>query len=63
MSSSYTIPVPLDRTIEVKVTFWWLIDHFFEKYWKWLLGGLGILLMTLLGSWLKKRFGNEKAAV
>lgn len=63
MSSPYTIPVPLDRTIEVKVTFWWLIDHFFEKYWKWLLGGFGTLLMTLLSWWLKKRFGNEKAAV
>ena len=62
MSSPYTIPVPLDRIIEVKVTFWWLIDHFFEKYWKWLLGGLGTLLMTFLGWWLKKRFDKEKTA-
>jgi hypothetical protein len=60
MSSPYTIPVPLDRTIEVEVTLWWYIDHFFDKYWKWLLGGLGTLFMALLTLWLKKRFGSEK---
>lgn len=60
ISSSYTIPVPLDRTIEVKVTIWWLIDHFFEKYWKWVLGGLGTLFITILGWWWKKRFGQQR---
>ena len=59
-SSPYTIPVPLDRTIKVKVTIWWLIDHFFEKYWKWLLGGLGTLFITILGWWWKKRFGQQR---
>ena len=51
----YTIPVPLDREIKVEVTFWWLIDHFFDKYWKWLLGGFGTLLVTVLGWWWKKK--------
>lgn len=25
----------LDREINVEVTWWWLFDHYFEKYWKW----------------------------
>lgn len=56
----YTIPALLDRTIEVKVTFWWLLDHFFEKYWKWLLGGLGTLFMTILGWRRQKRTGQKE---
>ncbi|MDG4477056.1 hypothetical protein [Thiovibrio frasassiensis] len=55
----YTIPEPLDRSIEVKVTLWWLIDSFFDKYWKWLLGGLGTLLLTVLGWWWNKRTGEK----
>ena len=58
-SSPYTIPVPLDRNIEVKVTLWWLIDHFYEKYWKFLLGGLGTLFMTVLGWWWRKRASQQ----
>ena len=59
IADPYTIPVPLDRTIEVKVTPWWLLDFFFDKYWKWLLGGLGTLLFTVLGWWWKKRSGEK----
>jgi hypothetical protein len=59
IADPYTIPVPLDRTIEVQVTPWWLLDFFFDKYWKWLLGGLGTLLFTVLGWWWKKRSGEK----
>ena len=59
-SDPYTIPIPLDREVKVEVTFWWLIDYFFDKYWKWLLGGLGTLLVTVLGWWWQKR-GSRKA--
>lgn len=55
----YTIPEALDREIVVEVTIWWAFDHFFEKYWKWLLGGLGTLLVTILGWWWKKTYGNK----
>lgn len=44
--------------IKMKVTIWWLIDHFFAKYWKWLLGGLGTVFITVFGWSWKKRFGQ-----
>lgn len=49
----------LHHTIQVEVTLWWLFDHFFDKYWKWLLGGLGTLLVTVLGWWWQKRSGQK----
>jgi hypothetical protein len=55
IGTTYTIPEPLDRTIQVEVTLWWLFDHFFEKYWQWLLGGLGTMLAAAFAWWWKKR--------
>lgn len=37
------------RDIQVDVTIWWLIDHYWEKYWKWLLDGLGAALAGAIG--------------
>lgn len=45
----------LDREITVDVTWWWLFDHYFEKYWKWLLGGLGTALASVVAWWWKNR--------
>jgi len=45
-----------ERKINVDVTLWWLIDTYFEKYWKWLLSGLG----ALLAAWWAWRRENPK---
>lgn len=45
----------LDKYIQVDVTWWWLLDEFWEKYWKWLLGGLGTALAGAIGAWWKSR--------
>lgn len=45
----------LDREINVEVTWWWLFDHYFEKYWKWLLGGLGTTIAGIVAWWWKNR--------
>jgi hypothetical protein len=45
----------ISRDIEVEVTIWWLIDNFWEKYWKWLLGGLGGAASAALAYWWKNR--------
>lgn len=52
----------LDREIRVEVTWWWLFDHHFEKYWKWLLGGLGTALASAIAWWWKNRKGAIKNA-
>lgn len=51
----------LDREIRVEVTLWWLFDTFFEKYWKWLLGGLGTALSAVIAWWWKNRRGGPAA--
>ncbi len=43
--------VLLHKEIDVDVTIWWLFDHYFDKYWKWLLGGLAGLMTGMLGWW------------
>lgn len=48
----------LDRLIQVKVTWFWLLDNFWEKYWKWLLGGLGAALASAIAAWWKYRHPN-----
>lgn len=48
----------LDRKINVEVTVWWLFDHYFEKYWQWLLGGLGTIVMSIFAWWWKNRKGS-----
>lgn len=48
----------LEKKIDVEVTWWWLFDTFFDKYWKWLLGGIGTAFAGLLAWWWK----NRKAA-
>lgn len=50
----------LDKLIHVEVTFLWLVDEFWEKYWKWILGGLGTALAGAISAWLKSR--QPKAA-
>lgn len=45
----------LDKLIHVEVTFLWLLDEFWEKYWKWILGGLGTVLAGAFGAWWKSR--------
>jgi hypothetical protein len=48
----------LEREINVEVTWWWLFDHYFDKYWKWLLGGLGTALASAIAWWWKNRKGG-----
>lgn len=50
----------LDKLIHVEVTLFWLLDEFWEKYWKWILGGLGTALAGAIGAWWKSR--QPKAA-
>ena len=45
----------LDKLIHVDVTLWWLVDEFWEKYWKWILGGLGTAIAGAIGAWWKSR--------
>lgn len=45
----------LDRRIDVEVTLWWAFDHYFDRYWKWLLGGLGTTLAGVIAWWWKRR--------
>lgn len=55
----------LDREIEVEVTLWWLFDHYWEKYWKWMLGGLAGALGSVI-AWLftnrRPRSGGQPLA-
>jgi hypothetical protein len=51
------IEPPLDKRIEVEVTGWWLLDTYWEKYWQWLLGGLGTAFASLAAWWWKRRQG------
>ena len=44
----------LNKEIEVTVTWWWLLDRYWEKYWKWILGGLGSALVSAV-AWAFKR--------
>jgi len=46
---------PLDRYIDVEVTWWWAFDHYFDRYWQWLLGGLGTTLAGVIAWWWKRR--------
>jgi len=48
----------IDRDVEVKVTVWWLIDHYWEKYWKWMIGGLAAAIASAIGWWWRKRYGG-----
>ncbi|TIC83200.1 hypothetical protein [Crenobacter intestini] len=45
----------LQREIDVQVTMWWLFDHYFDKYWKWLLGGAAGLVTATFGWWWRQR--------
>jgi hypothetical protein len=45
----------ISRDIDVEVTIWWVIDNFWEKYWKWILGGLGGAASTAIAYWWKNR--------
>jgi len=48
----------ISRDVEVEVTVWWLIDHYWEKYWKWMIGGLASAAAAAIAWWWKKRFGG-----
>lgn len=52
----------IDREINVEVTWWWLFDYYFEKYWKWLLGGLGSVVASAFAWWWKNRSATGKSA-
>lgn len=45
----------VSRDIDVEVTIWWVIDNFWEKYWKWILGGLGSAVAAVIAYWWKNR--------
>lgn len=45
----------ISRDIDVEVTIWWVIDNFWEKYWKWILGGLGSAVAAVIAYWWKNR--------
>lgn len=47
--------IKLDRPIRVQATAPWLIDTYWEKYWKWLLGGLGSTLTAVIAWWWQHR--------
>src|SRR5258708_6656292 len=48
----------IDREVEVVVTVWWLIDHYWEKYWKWMIGGLAAAIASAIGRPWRKRYGG-----
>lgn len=50
----------INRDIEVEVTMWWVIDTFWEKYWKWILGGLGGAASTAIAYWWTNRRRRAK---
>jgi|GEM_PF-4137340 len=52
------IDPPLDKRIDVEVTWWWLLDTYWEKYWQWLLGGLGTAFASAVAWWWKRRQGT-----
>ncbi|MCX7239525.1 MAG: hypothetical protein NTU86_03705 [Burkholderiales bacterium] len=48
----------IERNVEVEVTIWWVIDHYWERYWQWMLGGLASALAASLAWWWKNRQSN-----
>lgn len=52
----------LDKLIHVEVTLFWLLDEYWEKYWKWILGGLGTALAGAIGTWWKSRQAKAAAS-
>lgn len=48
----------INRDVEVEVTVWWVIDHYWEKYWQWMLGGLASAFAASLAWWWKNRQGK-----
>jgi hypothetical protein len=49
----------LERDVDVEITIWWLIDHYWER-WKWAIGGIASALAAALAWWFKRRFGGGK---
>ncbi|RXK88558.1 hypothetical protein EST62_02655 [Chlorobaculum sp. 24CR] len=45
----------LTRYINVEVTPIWLINTYWER-WQWFIGGIGAVLVTAIGWWLKNRY-------
>jgi hypothetical protein len=50
----------LVREVEVEVTVWWLIDHYWERYWKWMLGGLASAAAASIAWWWQHRGGASR---
>lgn len=48
----------LVRKIEARSSFWWIIDTYFEKYWKWIFSGLGAIALYFF----RRRFGGKENA-
>jgi len=49
----------LEREIKVEYRVWWIIDHYWEKYWKWMIGGLASALAASFAWWWKNRQGKS----
>ncbi|MBI4989380.1 MAG: hypothetical protein HZC23_11220 [Rhodocyclales bacterium] len=50
----------MDRDIEVEVTLWWLMDHYWEKYWKEMLFGIAGAIAAAIGWWFRRKYGGGK---
>jgi len=48
----------LNRTIDIDVTYPWLLDHYWEKYWKWLIGGVATVISAWFAWWWKRHFST-----
>jgi len=50
----------LERNVQVEVTVWWLIDHYWERYWQWMLGGLASAAAAAIAWWWQHRRGSSR---
>ena len=48
----------LNRMIDVDVTYPWLVDHYWDKYWKWLIGGVASVISAWFAWWWKRHFST-----
>ncbi len=46
----------LHRRIDVDVTYPWLLDHYWDRYWKWLVGGAATVVSACFAWWWRQRF-------
>jgi len=51
----------IERNVMVDVTIWWVIDHYWERYWQWMLSGLATAFAAAFTWWWKNRYASSKA--